>query len=94
MEHRGLTWARGRDGEEGVAARLAEHLFLRHIGYIAVDVEDHINRHEPQGCVRVGCCIVEELGEGVGVDLGSFGLGGGKEAKGRQHHALYGAGIY
>ena len=72
-----------------MAAHLDACIDIRHIVGVAVDVEDRLANSKPEDCFRVGCYIVEYLGEGIDGGLCSFGLVRGKRSESAYHSAVY-----
>lgn len=46
------------------------------VGGITVDIQYHVTSVEADGCIGVGCCIVEELHSGIHSFLSALALGG------------------
>ena len=67
-------------GEEKVATNAAAGLGLREVGAITVIVQDHVAGVVANDGIRMRCCIVQEVDDGVESGLSGFGLGGGDGA--------------
>ena len=75
-----LRWIGWILGEEKVATNAAAGLGLREVGAITVTVQDHVAGVVANDGIRMRCCIVQEVDNGVESGLSGFGLGGGDGA--------------
>ena len=69
-------------GEEKVATNSAASFGLGEVGAITVIVQDHVTGVVANDGIRMRCCIVQEMDDGVESGLGGFGLGGGNKTNG------------